>query len=375
MNDPRIDKLAHVLVHYSTAVRPGDLVRLAGPMVGRPLLVALYRAVLKAGGHPHLAMTPDECAEIKLETATEEQLRYLNPLDMQMVEAIDVSISLWGQDNTKALSGTDPVRQATVSQARKPFVTRFLERAAGGELRWSGTQFPCHAAAQDAQMSLAAYERFVFEAGLLHLDDPAAAWMKISQRQQRVVDYLNGVRRLRFTTPQGTDLTIGCEDRTWINCDGHENFPDGEVFTAPIETATEGVVCYSFPAVHGGREADCIRLTFKEGRVVDATAERGEEFLLAMLDQDPGARVLGEIALGTNYSIAQYTKNTLFDEKIGGTFHAAVGTAYPETGGTNESGLHWDMVCDLRQGGKVLADGELISENGRFLDPTWPQPG
>jgi len=374
VNDPQLDKLADVLVNYSTAVRPGDLIRLAGPPVARPLVVALYRAVLKAGGHPHLTITPDECEEIKLELASEEQLRYQDPLDQFTVERIDVAIRVRAEDNTKSLSGTDPRRQALLSQARKEPMARFLERAAKGELRWVTTQFPCHASAQDAQMSLAAYERFVFDAGLLGLDDPAAAWRELSRRQQHLTDYLNGSKEIRFTTPEGTDLTLGVEGRKWINCDGEANFPDGEVFTGPVEDATEGVVCYSFPAVHGGREVEGIRLKFKDGRVVDASAGRGEEFLLAMLDQDAGARTLGEIALGTNYAIRQYTKNTLFDEKIGGTFHAALGAAYPETGGTNQSGLHWDMVCDLRPGGKVFVDGKLISENGRFLDPAWPQP-
>ena len=253
-------------------------------------------------------------------------------------------------------------------------MARFLERAGKGELRWVTTQFPCQAAAQDAQMSLAAYEQFVFTAGKLDSDDPAAAWRKISAEQQRLVDELNEAKEIRFTTPQGTDLTLGVEGRTWVNCDGKANFPDGEVFTGPLEDATQGVVCYSFPAVHGGREVDGIRLEFKEGRVVDAAAARGEEFLLAMLDQDGGARTLGEIALGTNYSVRQYTRNTLFDEKIGGTFHAALGAAYPETGGTNQSGLHWDMVCDLREGGEVYVDGRLISRDGRFLDAALPQP-
>lgn len=373
MYDPRLEKLAHVLVNYSTAVRPNDLVRIAGPPVARPLVIAVYRAVLKAGGHPHVEMLPDECAEAKLDLGNEEQLRFEDPISLYAVEKIDVSIGMWGQDNTKALSGTDPKRQAMVSQARKRQLDRFLQRAAAGQLRWVGTQFPCHAAAQDAHMSLDAYERFVFGAGLLDRDDPPAAWRDISRRQQLVVDFLNRAHEIRFTTPQGTDLRLGVAGRKWINCDGHENFPDGEVFTAPIEDATEGVACYSFPAVHGGREVDGIRLEFKAGRVVGASAVRGEEFLIAMLDQDPGARVLGEIALGTNYSVRQYTKNTLFDEKIGGTFHAAVGAAYPETGGTNQSGLHWDMVCDLRQGGQIHVDGELIGENGRFLDPAWPQ--
>ena len=223
-------------------------------------------------------------------------------------------------------------------------------------------------------MSLSNYEDFVFRAGLLHQDDPAAAWKEISTRQQRLVDYLNGKKEIHFVTPQGTDLRLDVTQRTWINCDGHENFPDGEVFTGPVENATTGTVCYSFPAVHAGREVDEIRLVFQDGQVTDATASKGEAFLHSMLDQDAGAKILGEIAIGTNYSINQYTKNTLFDEKIGGTFHAALGAAYPESGGTNESGLHWDMVCDLRNGGKIFVDGELISENGRFLDDQWPQP-
>jgi aminopeptidase len=374
MEDLRLAKLADVLVNYSTGVKKGDLVRISGPLVGRDLIVAIYRAVLAAGGHPLVLMAPDECQELRLELGSEEQLRYENPVDLQIVETIDVSISLWGQDNTKALSGTAPAKQALVSQSRRKMLNRFLERASSGQLRWVGTQAPCQAAAQDAQMSLASYERFVFNAGLLDLPDPAAAWRQVSNQQQRLVDFLNGKHTVRFVAPQGTDLTVDVTERTWINCDGHENFPDGEVFTGPVEDGTEGVVCYSFPAVHGGREVEGIRLKFAAGKVVDAHAEKGEAFLISMLDQDPGARILGEIALGTNYSVRQYTRNTLFDEKIGGTFHAAVGTAYPETGGKNQSALHWDMVCDLRQGGQVFVDGQLISANGRFVDATWPQP-
>ena len=374
MQDPRLEKLAKVLVNYSTGVRKGDLVRLAAPPIGRLLLTALYREVLLAGGHPHVEMVPDECAEIKLETANDKQLKFEDPLDRHAIEKVDVSISMWGEENTKSLSGTDPTKQALAGQARKGIMARFMERAAAGKLRWVGTQYPCQSAAQDAQMSLAAYEQFVFEAGLLYMDNPATAWREVSRRQQYVVDHLDKVKELHFTTPHGTDLKVGVEGRKWINCDGHENFPDGEVFTGPLEDATEGVVCFSYPAVHGGHEVDDVRLEFKGGKVVDASASRGEEFLQAMLDQDVGARVLGEIAFGTNYSIRRFTKNTLFDEKIGGTFHAALGLAYPETGGKNKSGLHWDMVCDLRRGGKVLADGKLFSGDGRFVTSGWPQP-
>lgn len=374
MRDPRLTKLAQILVQYSTNVQPGDLVRIAAPTISEPLVTEVYRAVIQAGGHPHLLMAPDECKEIMLSQGSDEQLAYQNPLQLHEVETIDVAIGLWGQENTKALSHIDPARQAVAGQGRKPYFDRFLQRAADETLRWVGSQFPCHSSAQDAEMSLSDYEDFVFKGGMLDRDDPIAAWRELSASQQKLTDYLNGKKEIRFVTPQGTDLTLGLEGRTWHNSDGKKNFPDGEVYTGPLETATEGVVCYSFPAVHGGRESDGVILKFAGGKVVDASATKNEDFLISMLDQDAGARIVGEIALGTNYSIQQYSKNTLFDEKIGGTFHAAVGASYPETGGINQSGLHWDMVCDLRQGGQIFVDGELISENGRFLNPEYPQP-
>jgi len=210
---------------------------------------------------------------------------------------------------------------------------------------------------------------------MLHHDDPAAAWQTLSAAQARVAESLQSVRELHFWTPRGTNLRVGVAGRTWINCDGRENFPDGEVFTGPIEDATEGVVCFDFPAVHGGREVQDVRLEFRAGRVVAASAAKGEDFLIRLLDQDAGARVLGEVAIGCNYAVARYTRNTLFDEKIGGTFHVALGASYPESGGLNRSGLHWDLVCDLRPGGRIEADGRVMHENGRFLDPAWPQPG
>ncbi|MEM0915361.1 MAG: aminopeptidase, partial [Planctomycetota bacterium] len=264
---------------------------------------------------------------------------------------------------------------------------RFMERAAEDKLRWVGTMYPTNASAQDAEMSLRQYADFVFSAGHLDKPDPAAEWTKIRDRQQLLTDYLNGKKQVRFQSPNGTDLTVTVDGMKWVNCFGDCNFPDGEVFTGPNLSASDGgvngVVRYSFPAVHNGHEAHGIELTFEKGRVTQATADKGETFLLQMLDQDEGARNLGEIAIGTNYAIQQYTKNTLFDEKIGGTFHAAVGAGYPETGNSNSSGLHWDMVCDLRSpenggvekaGGTITVDGEVISKDGRFMFEGWPGP-
>ncbi len=372
MVDPRIVKLANVLVNYSVEVKPNQLVRISGPSIAEPLIVELYRAVIKAGAHPVVYMRPESVGEILYKEGNEEQLRYISPMAWNMVENIDVSIGIWASENTRSLSNCDPTKQAIASAAQKPLKDKFFERAAKGELKWVGTQFPTQANAQDAEMSLSEYEDFVYTAGLLDKPDPAEEWRKIAERQQKLTDYLNAIKEIHITTPQGTDIKFSVEGRRWINCCGHENFPDGEVFTGPIEDATEGVIVYSFPAVHGGREVDGIVLKFKAGKVIDAHAEKNEEYLIKMLDQDEGSRILGELAFGTNYSITRYTKNTLFDEKIGGTVHCAVGSSYPETGGKNKSGLHWDMVCDLRKGGKVYADGNLISEDGKFLNPDWP---
>ena len=374
MSYPRLDKLAEVLVRYSTGVRRGELVSLHGPILAEPLITALYRQVLRAGGHPAVYLAPEACARILLQEGSPEQLSFLNPLDVREVEAVDVAIHVLASENTRALTNIDPSKQALRSKARRPAMDIFLRRSAEHQLRWVATPFPCQAAAQEAEMALDEYENFVFGAGMLDRPDPAVAWRTLSQRQAGVVSFLQSIRKLRFISPNGTDLSVGTAGRTWINCDGHENFPDGEVFTGPIEDATEGTVCFDFPAVHGGREVQGVRLTFRAGRVVDASAAKGEEFLLRMLDQDAGARVLGEVAIGCNYAITRHTRNTLFDEKIGGTFHVALGSSYPESGGKNQSGLHWDMVCDLRPGGRIEADGRVISERGRFLKGEWPQP-
>ncbi len=389
MRDPRLDKLARVLVEYSTGIKPGELVRLGGAPVSIPLLEALYEAVIKAGAHPFVKCTPETLSNIFFDHANEEQLKYVSPLALHEIETIDVSIGLWADTNTKSMSRVDPKRQGIASAARKPIMQVFMDRAAAAShpeevegvkpLRWTGTQYPTAASAQDAEMSLTEYEDFVFQAGHLDLDDPVAAWLEIKERQQKVVDYLTGKKIVRFQTANGTDLTVNVDGMTWINCCGHENFPDGEVFTGPNLKAegggVNGVVRYSFPAVYHGREVDDIELTFKKGRVVEAKATKNQGFLIDMLDQDPGARSVGEVAIGTNYQIQEYTKNTLFDEKIGGTFHIAVGAGYPETGNHNASGLHWDMVCDLRKeagGGTITVDGEVISKDGKFVFDGWP---
>jgi aminopeptidase len=375
MRDPRLDKLADVLVRYSTAVKPGDLVAILCDPVAMPLVEATTEAIIKAGGHPLWVPRAESLSEILLTHGTEEQLRYLSPIQMHMVETIDVQIAIWAEVNTKYTGRMDPARVAMHQASRRPYTKRFMERVGEGSLRWVGTQYPTHAAAQDAEMSLRQYADFVYRAGYLHLDDPAAMWRRIEEQQERVREYLQSKRVLRFRAPprdgdDGTDLTVDVSGGTWINCAGRENFPDGEVFAGP--QGADGHVNYHYPAVYQGREVEGVRLKFKAGRVVDASAKKNEEFLIKMLDQDEGARNMGEIAIGTNYEIREFSRNTLFDEKIGGTFHAAVGAGYPESGNRNLSGLHWDMVCDLRRGGSIEADGEVFHRDGKFLREGWP---
>lgn len=385
MRDPRLDKLADVLVRYSVAVKPGDLVAIASEPVAMPLIEATAEAVLKAGGNPFWVPRSEAMTEVLLTHGTEEQLKFVSPIEMHRTETIDVQIGFWAQMNTKYLGGIDAGRVAMHQSARKPILKRFLERAGKKEMRWTGTLFPTMGSAQDAEMSLTQYEDFVFKAGLLHLPDPVSAWQKIHETQERVREFLQKKKVLRFRVAaaeghDGTDLTVDVDPKksVWVNCAGHENFPDGEVFTGP--QGVDGVVNYTFPAVYNGREVEGVRLRFKGGRVVEASAKKNEEFLVKMLDQDAGARTLGEIAIGTNYGITGFSRNTLFDEKIGGTFHAAVGAGYPDSGNSNESGLHWDMVCDLRGGagrvgGTIEADGEVFHRDGRFVKAGWPGNG
>jgi aminopeptidase len=367
LTDPRVERLAAVIVDYSTAVRPGDLVVLEGSSTGAPLLRALHRRVLRAGAHPQTRIAVDGAAELLLTLGSDTQLEWVNPSRYVEFRTADARIFVDAEVNTRALSGVDPARQARASKAREKLQEIHMARAAAGELRWAVTTYPTHASAQDAEMSLAEYEDFVYGAGKLELDDPVAAWRSFGAELGRLAAWLGSVRELRVVA-DGTDLLVGVEGRTWIPCGGKENFPDGECFTGPVETSLEGEITFGFPAAFAGRSVEDVRLVFREGEVVEATATKGEKFLQEMLALDTGARRAGEFAFGMNWDIQEYTRNTLFDEKIGGTVHLALGRSYPESGGVNQSALHWDLVCDLRQASQVFADAELVYENGRFLD-------
>jgi len=366
MTDPRVEKMAQVLVGYSLAMKECDLVRIQGGAEGSPLLLAIYDQVLARGGHPWVQLGLDGADEVFYTKATDPQLDHVPRFVKEMIEEIQASISVWTETNTKHLTGVDPAKQVRRAQATRPLSERFLERAAKKELRWTVTLYPTSAFAQDAEMSLRDFADFVFKACLVEEEDPIAAWQEISRSQAKLISWLAPKKEIHVVGPD-TDLRLKVEGRTWVNCDGHENFPDGEIFTGPIEDSVTGHIRFTYPACIHGREVEDVRLEFKRGKVVRATAGKNEDFLLKMLDTDEGSRYVGEFAFGTNPGIQRFTKNTLFDEKIGGTIHMALGKGYPESGSKNNSAIHWDMVCDLRQGGEVRVDGTPFVKDGKFV--------
>ncbi|UCF61077.1 MAG: aminopeptidase [Anaerolineaceae bacterium] len=365
MTDPRMNNLARILVHYSAKVKPKDRVCIVAQPTAAPLILEVYREVLNAGGFPHSLITIDGLEYLFFAQANDEQLQYVSPFTKMVYEEFEAMIGIGSQSNTRALSNIDPSRQSLRAKSHTDITKVFLERGAAKELKWVWTIYPTQAYAQDAEMSLSEFEEYVYSTTFADTDDPVAEWQKIHDGQQTLVDWLVGKKHVEVKGPD-VDLTLSIEGRTFENCDGENNMPDGEIFTGPVEDSVNGWVRFSYPAIQRGLEVEGIELHFEEGKVVKASAKKNEDFLLKMLDTDPGARYLGEFAIGTNERINRFIKEILFDEKIGGTIHMAMGSGYPETGSVNESAIHMDMICDMRDGGQIFVDGELIYESGEF---------
>ena len=366
MRDPRVDGLARILVRHSTGVKEGDVCTIEGESAAEPLLTAVYEEVLRAGGHPIVNMALSDQAASYFKHASDEQLDWVSPVSEWVTENADVRIAAMASSNTRALSSVPPERQTRRQTAMQHLMKRMMERSAEGSYRWALTLFPTHAYASEAGMSLADYEDFYFGACLASEEDPVAAWERASKETERLSEWIQGREEIHVTGP-GTDLRLGIAGRTFIAATGKHTMPDGEFFTGPVEDSAEGEVTFHLPATYAGREVSGVRFRFEGGRVVDASAAKGEDFLIEMLDTDDGARRLGEVGIGTNYGITEGTGEILLDEKIGGTVHLAVGRSYPDTGGVNESAIHWDMICDLRRGGMIEVDGEKLQEDGRFV--------
>lgn len=366
MRDPRAERLAKILVGYSTKVKEGETVAIDGQAGAEPLLLAIYEEVLKAGANPLLNLSLNGQTAAFFKHASDDQLAWVSPVAEWMVDNVDVRIAVGASENTRELSAVPPERQTRRQRANGELMSKMMSRSASGALRWCYTLFPTNAYASEAEMSFADYEDFYYGACLADDDDPLTAWKRASAETERLAEWIQGHEEVHVTAP-GTDIRLGIAGRTFIPCVGDHNMPDGEFFTGPIEDSVEGEVTFHLPAVIGGREVAGVRLRFESGKVVDAGAERGEEFLIELLDTDAGARRLGELGIGTNYAIDRGTREVLLDEKIGGTVHMAVGHSYPESGGVNESAVHTDLVCDLRLGGRIVVDGEDFQVDGKFV--------
>ena len=365
MKDQRADALARILVEYSCDVKEGEICLVQGETAGEPLLLSVYEQVLRRGAFPVVELTMEGQAPTFFKYATDAQLDFVPPPAIWGAEEADARLRVMADANTRALSGVDPARQTRRQSAVRPLMETMMKRSAEGALRWALTLFPTQAYAAEADMSLADYEDFFYRACLCDKPDPVEAWRRQSDETRRLAEWITGKEEVHLEGP-GTDLTLNVSGRRFVAADGRHNMPDGEFFTGPVEDSVNGDVTFSYPAVYGGREVAGVKMRFEDGKVVDASAERNEDFLIQMLDTDDGARRLGELGIGTNYGIDRFTKEILLDEKIGGTIHLAIGMSYPETGGTNNSAVHWDMVCDLRQGGSITVDGVELQSNGKF---------
>ncbi len=357
-----IEKFARLITGYSTEVKAGDNVLINVDAGALQLGRALVREVLRAGAEPLLRVSYPEQVSDLLELASEEYLASEPTFALNEIDQVDAWIRVSAPENARQLQNAD---KAKLNRLMKR--SRAVQNRRVNNTRWLGTIFPNAAGAQDAGMSTEEFELFAYQAMFLFEDDPAAAWQKQSDDQTRLVDRLSRASEVHIKG-NGTDLKLSVKGRTWMNSAGKRNMPCGEVFTGPIEGSAEGVITYDVPSSVSGVEVRNIRLRFEQGQVVEAKAEVGNDLLQAQLNSDPGARYLGELGIGTNYGIQRPIKSILYDEKIGGTVHLALGQSYATTGGTNSSSIHWDMITDLRQGGAIYLDGELFQENGKFTD-------
>jgi aminopeptidase len=364
--DQRLSRQAEVVMRYSLGLKAGDRVLIQGGSFAMPLIRECYRQAVALGAHPVVKITSEELQEILLRQGSQEQIKYMHSHELEAIKTMDAVLTLMGSANTRMFTSIPAERIKWQSQGVAGYRQIFFERMAKGQLRWCGTLHPSAANAQEASMSLAEYQDFVYRCCLVDDQDPVARWREVEQEQERICRLLDRVEKLRIIA-EGTDLTLAVGGRKWVNCCGHENFPDGEVFTSPVEDSAQGRIRFSFPGIYGGREIEDIRLEFDKGKVVKAEAAKGRELLQQLLETDAGARLLGEVAVGTNYSIDRFTRNMLFDEKIGGTVHLAIGQGFAEAGGKNRSSVHWDMLCDMKQGGYIEADGKVVYRDGKFV--------
>jgi len=365
MADVRIENLARILVDHSAQIKPGDRVAIESTTAAEPLVRALYAAILERGGQPYLLLDLPDQDEILFRVASDEQLEITPAIRKLVYEQYESRIRIHSATNPRALSGVDPARQKRRQKALASILETQMRRGADRSFKWVTTLYPTEGLAMEAEMSLRAFEDFVFRACHADEADPVAFWKKVETTQRKFINRIEGHDQVSLRGPN-VDLTLSIKGRKFVNGAGLNNMPDGEIYTGPVEDSINGWVRYSFPAIYAGTMVEGVELTFTNGKVSKAKAEKNQALLLEMLESDPGARYVGEFAIGTNYDIDFFSHNILFDEKLGGTFHMALGAGYPETGSKNKSIIHWDMICGMKEDAEILVDGEQVYKNGKF---------
>lgn len=365
MADLRVERLAKILVDHSAQIQPGDRVAIEATTAAEPLVRALYAAILERGGYPYLLLELTDQDEILFAVAKNEQLDATPPFRKLAYDQFESRIRIHSATNPRALSGVDPAKQRRRQKALAPIMEAQMRRGADRSFKWVTTLFPTKGFAKEAGMSIRNFEDFVYRA--CHADEanPVAFWKKVETKQSKIIDRIQGHNQIILRGPN-VDLTLSIKGRKFLNGAGLNNMPDGEIYTGPVEDSANGWVRFSYPAIYNGVMVEGVELTFTNGRVEKAKADKNQPFLLEMCESDPGARYLGEFAIGTNYEIDHFSRNILFDEKLGGTFHMALGSGYPETGSKNKSMIHWDMICGMQDDSEIVVDGEVIYKNGKF---------
>jgi aminopeptidase len=358
-------KYADLLTHYCLQIGKGDRVYISSSHLAEPLLQELIVSISQAGGHPVMSLSIAEQERLKLENSSLEQLDFVNPLLDHVFDSFECYLAVRAPFNLREGNNVDGEKRKRAKAAMRPNMEKYFARTASGEMRRSLCQFPTQASAQEAGMSLKEYEHFVYQSCYLLDEDPVASWQKVHDYQQKIVDHLNGKKAVHYKGPN-IDIHFNTEGRTWINSDGKNNMPSGEVFTAPVEDSVNGHVRFSYPSIYQGQAVEGVELEVKDGEVIKWTAEKGQEVLDHIFSIE-GARRFGEAAVGTNMNIQRMTNNILFDEKIGGTIHMAIGQSYGQCGGKNQSSVHWDMITDMKDGGEITVDGEKVYQDGKFL--------
>lgn len=359
------EKYAKLLVEYSLKLKENDRFLIKGSYLAEPLIQQVYKYAVQAGALPETNISINGLSKIFYDNASDIQLEDISPVAKYQIENYDAVLNIDSPFNLKQLQNVDPSKKQKSAAARREINKIFMNRAAQGQLRWTLCVFPTNSQSQEAGMSIDEYEEFVYSACMLYQDDPVKSWNDLSNQQQRIVDLLNTKDKIHYKSSD-VDVTFSTKSRKWLNSAGTNNMPSGEVFSAPIEDSVNGKVRFSYPGIFMGQEIEDITLEIKDGQVVKWSAGKGQNLLDKVFEIE-GSRRFGEVAIGNNYGIQKFTRNMLFDEKIGGTIHMAVGATYPETGGKNESSIHWDLLADMKNDSQITADGQVIYENGKFL--------